>query len=112
MDELATLNIEDRDGASIVHLAGEIDISNADSIMERIVEELSSSRRDVIDLSAVTYLDSTGVRMLVTLAARANARDSTLHVVVPDDAAIRRILMLVDLSRFATLHEAVADALA
>lgn len=79
----------------VARLCGEIDLSNVD----RLTAELDASVANhalglVVDLSGVTYVDSTGVRLLFRLARRLRDRQQVLHLVVPEQARIRRILEL------------------
>ena len=48
----------------------------------------------ILDLSGVTYLDSSGLRLVLELAKRLEWRDQTMRVVVADDGWIRRVLRL------------------
>jgi anti-anti-sigma factor len=62
-----TWSCEVHDGALVVELSGEIDCSNAPQIYERVkleVEDVPSDRL-VVDLGAVTFLDSSGIRFIV-----------------------------------------------
>jgi anti-anti-sigma factor len=63
----STWSCELHDGTLVVELSGEIDCSNAPQIYERVkleVEDVPSDRL-VFDLGAVTFLDSSGIRLLV-----------------------------------------------
>jgi anti-anti-sigma factor len=70
----------------------------------------------IVDLSEVTYLDSSGVTVLFELADRLQSRQQQLLAVVPDDALIKKVLRLVNLESAvplcANLTEAVARVLA
>jgi anti-sigma B factor antagonist len=61
-----------RDGDVLVLVAGgEIDFAASPQLRERIAEELGAgSRRLVLDLSRVTFLDSTAIGVLVGAAMR------------------------------------------
>lgn len=58
-------------GAPVVVLAGEIDISNIDAVNE-VVQPLLDGAHDalVFDLSAVDFMDSSGIAVLLHAAAR------------------------------------------
>ena len=111
MDDLAVLEVEHHEGVGVLRLSGEIDVSNVDDITGQLASALSGVRRGVIDLSGLQYLDSAGVGMLITVAAEAHARGAPLHFVLPQEAPIERILMIVDLPRLAVFHSSLADAL-
>jgi anti-sigma B factor antagonist len=69
-------------------LSGEIDIASADEVRTagaRAVGSLGPSDRLDIDLSAVTFIDSSGLGALVSIrnAADAAGREMSLHLVTP-----------------------------
>jgi anti-anti-sigma factor len=82
MDE--SVRITDQgDGTLDVSLSGDIDFANAPSLRETIRAAVSGAAPAVIrmDLAAVTFLDSSGIALLVTvhrLAARLGARYQVL----------------------------------
>ena len=66
-----------RDGMTVVAVAGEIDGSSAPSLQEKILPLLLQDGSLVLDLGAVTYMSSAGLRMLLLLyrqAATQNGR--------------------------------------
>jgi anti-anti-sigma factor len=67
-DASVTLTVTREDGAdaSVLRLAGELDLSTAPRLSDRIDEVLSDGRfRVVVDLTAVTFCDSTGMSAFV-----------------------------------------------
>ncbi|MGL5859276.1 MAG: STAS domain-containing protein [Angustibacter sp.] len=62
-----------RDGWTVASFFGEVDLSNVEQLEEQLLAGTRSSSSLVIDLSALDYLDSQGVRML----RRAVQRTST-----------------------------------
>lgn len=112
MGELARVEVEQRGDACVVRILGEVDVSNAEEVgalLDSSVDNLSMVH--VVDLSDTAYLDSVGVRLLFSLAERLRARRRDLHVVVPEGAVIRRVLLLADLPRLATLHASLQEVL-
>jgi anti-sigma B factor antagonist len=53
------------DDEAVVEVAGEIDIVAQDRLRDVIGEARASGRRLVVDLSETTFLDSTGLRVLL-----------------------------------------------
>lgn len=83
------------DAWPVVRLRGEIDLSNADALAEVAADAVPNSARGlVLDLSAVTYLDSTGLRLVFRLARRLGDRQQALRLVVPEASRIARVLDL------------------
>src|SRR3954454_16908623 len=62
------------DGASVVHVVGEMDIASAELLESTLRSVAQRSRgRIVVDLSRVTFLDSAGLRSLVRARERMDA---------------------------------------
>ncbi len=81
MNELARLQTHERRGVTVAVLTGEIDISNAADLEQRLAPAGTEGRL-VVDLTTVTFLDSAGVRLLDHLAARCG-NGATFRVVAP-----------------------------
>ena len=72
---------EERDGLVRVALKGELDLSTVGKVQDELRRvEASSPPVVVLDLSRLTFLDSTGLRCLVTADER--ARDEGRRVVI------------------------------
>src|SRR4051812_14237911 len=62
LHEPPVAGIEDRDGAIVVLLAGELDLYNAHEVREQLLAQAGRApERLVVDLSRVTFIDSTGL---------------------------------------------------
>jgi anti-anti-sigma factor len=98
MTDGASVRTEDRDGVVVASIVGEVDLSNADRISERLARAIPNAAAGlVIDLSETTYLDSSGVSLVFDLAERLQARQQRVRVAVPEDAPLRRVLRVVNL---------------
>ncbi len=94
-DGIAGMEFEQRDEVLIATLEGEIDSSNASELRLALSERLPSSASAlVLDLSQVTYLDSSGIHLLFDLGRRLSARRQAIRLVVPERAPMRRVLEL------------------
>lgn len=96
----------------VVRLRGEIDLANVQALSK--VAEDAVTNHDaglVVDLSGVTFLDSTGLRLLFRLARRLGDRQQSLRLVVPEGARIARVLDLAGVGTVAeVLHAYDPDA--
>lgn len=109
MNELAQVAAYDRDGARVIGVAGEIDLSNAHDLMEEVgVAVRSGVARVVVDLSAVTFLDSSGIAVLFRLAERMRLSRQELRLVVPEGTTIRRVLELTKVTTVIPTQETLA----
>ena len=79
--EILEVHTEDRDGFVHLTLRGELDLSTVGKVQEELRRvEASAPALLVLDLSKLTFLDSTGLRCLVTADER--ARDEGRRVVI------------------------------
>jgi len=81
--------------AELIRLAGEIDLANAPSIGREIVAHMDrSSGAVLIDLTAVSFLDSAGVRLLDALVGDLDDNGTAIRLVVGRAGAARMTLEL------------------
>jgi anti-sigma B factor antagonist len=105
--QILELAIEEQDGLVRLLLRGELDLSTVSRVQEALERaEAGSPPVIVLDLSKLTFLDSTGLRCLVTADQR--ARDSGRRLVIvrgPD--AVQRVF---EITRLEERLEMVDDA--
>ena len=78
------------DGGTTLHIAGELDLATASQLGTRLEAVVDASIGDVtIDLSQVTFVDSTGLKMLVSTQRRLRAEDRRLTVRNPCGTLLR-----------------------
>jgi anti-sigma B factor antagonist len=65
MDDIFQVTVEERAGIPVVRAAGEVDVSTAPTLREQLVDLPEGTPRVIVDLSEVTFLDSTGLGVLV-----------------------------------------------
>ena len=107
------LDVRDEDGVVVARVGGEIDLSNARDLGARLASAVPNAALGVvIDLSAVTYLDSSGVHVLFELAERLRGRQQQLRVAVPETAPLRRVLRVVDLESAVPITPTAQEAAA
>lgn len=102
----------ERDGRSIVSAAGELDAHSA-PLLEAEVRELSmvAGGALVIDLSEVSFIDSTGLGVLVTALKHTREAGGRLDCVVSTPRVLK-VLALTGLDVVIPLHATVDEALA
>ena len=80
--------------------AGRIDAFSAPQVREQFDQLISEGANNfVVDLSNVTFLDSAGMAVLVSLLKRVRQRDGKLKLVWPKTEAARRVLALTRMDR-------------
>ena len=93
MNDLARVQVEEDSGRCILRIQGEIDISNAREVLSTIQASVPNGAQAIfVDLTETTYLDSSGVHLLVMLADRLRVRRQELSLVVPSGGPIRALL--------------------
>ncbi len=88
---------EDRDGLVHIALKGELDLSSASKLQEELRRaEASAPPVIVLDLSKLVFLDSTGLRCLVTADERAKG-DGRRVVIVRGPDPVQRVFSITRL---------------
>ncbi|GHE30511.1 anti-sigma factor antagonist [Streptosporangium violaceochromogenes] len=82
----------------ICSVAGEVDIFTAPAVREHLLAALDGPGRGILlDLSAVTFMDASGLRVLISIKREVEERQRTLCLLAPTPA-IRRLLKAGGLS--------------
>ena len=79
---------------TVIKFEGDLDAGNADELATRAVALSRDARAVVLDLSATTYLDSAGVRLIDTVGRACWPRGVPVAAIVPPDSVIRRVVEL------------------
>ena len=96
----------------IVELTGEHDLSTATRLEDELTAIFMQGTTLVIDLSSVTFMDSSVLRQLIVAQRRADANDNEeLAIVAPRAGFAARLIEMVDVGRMFSLHETRAEAL-
>jgi anti-sigma B factor antagonist len=103
--------IEENTGYTIVYLAGEVDLSRSPQARKTILDCLQERHNLMVDLSGVSYIDSSGVASLVEgfQISRQKALDFALIGV--SDAAMS-VLRLARLDRVFPIFDSLQARLA
>jgi anti-sigma B factor antagonist len=105
--EILDVRSEDRDGFVHVALRGELDLSSAPKLEEELDRvEAAAPETIVVDLSKLVFLDSTGLRCLVTADERARAAGRRVVIVRGPDPVQR----VFSITRLEERLEIVDDA--
>lgn len=100
----------------IARVRGEVDMSNVDALEAQIARAVPNTAYGlVLDLSETAYLDSQGIRLLLSLRGALARHGQQLRVVAGREAPVRRLLEIVRLDRELAIdhdREAAASAIA
>jgi anti-sigma B factor antagonist len=111
MDGELSVSVRSERGAVIAEVAGEIDLSTVAGLRERLSRLTDSGQPLIIELNQVTFIDSTGLGVLVSVARQTAAHGSALHV-VSSQPHTRRLLELTGIDSRIPLSATVDEALA
>jgi anti-sigma B factor antagonist len=93
----------------VISVAGEIDVATAPQLREALHGVIAQGQSTVVlDLLAVTFLDSTALGVLVGGLKRCRESGGELHVVVAD-ARIRKIFEITGLDKVFPLANALDE---
>ncbi|MDQ0766947.1 STAS domain-containing protein [Streptomyces canus] len=99
------------DGVHVLALAGEIDHNTADVFRQALTADDGSSRCTVVDFHDVTFMDSSGINVLVAANNAARAHGGRLRLAHTPNRVLDllRIVGLDDvIPLYATLQQALA----
>jgi anti-sigma B factor antagonist len=80
--EMLVVDVEWRDGASVVQLRRELDLATVD-VLRATLDGLGACRSLVIDMRGLSFIDSSGLHLLVELQQRAERDGLELRLVAP-----------------------------
>ena len=100
------------DGHTVVELRGELDVSTAADLRERLLAIFGEDRTSsiILDLSGLGFMDSTGISVLLAAEERAIQLGGALFLVAPQKA-VARVLHVTSLDKHFPIYPRVADAL-
>ena len=104
---LSTRRVDD---LAIVSVGGEVDLETASQLGDHALEALRDvSPHVLLDLTDVTFMDSTGLKVLLSIQRRADLAGGSFAV-AGASRSVRKILTLTGLDQTFTIHETVDEA--
>jgi anti-sigma B factor antagonist len=107
-DILEVLTTE-REGVPVVSAKGEIDVSSSARLREHLSALPGDVRRAVVDLTEVTFLDSTGLGVLVAGWKRCDEVGGSLDLVVASPR-VGKVLEITGLDSIFTIFQSIDKA--
>lgn len=102
--------VETVNGAIVVHLAGELDLYNAEEVRGALADAIASSpERIVVDMAEVEFVDSTALGVLIEARTRMENRKGFL--LASPGLETRRALEISGLDKHFSVHESLDAAL-
>lgn len=95
----------------VVRLSGNVDLEHSPDIRKTLLAAVAGKRDVFVDLSEVTYIDSSGIACLVEALQTARSHGTDLGLVAVSMRAMR-VLELARLDMVFPIHEDLASAVA
>lgn len=102
--------IRDSGGPVVVAFEGDVDLDTSPAARKVLLECLARKRPIVVDMSGVSYIDSSGVASLVEAFQGARKAGLAFALASVSDAAMR-VLQLARLDKVFTIRGSVEDAI-
>jgi len=103
-------SIREEGDALIVSFEGDVDLEQSPKAREVLLDCVKRGSKIFVDLSGVSYIDSSGVASLVE-AFQVAKKKGKVFALVSVNASALRVLQLARLDKVFTIHETLADAL-
>jgi len=101
-------------GVALVVLGGEHDFASARQLEDTLTETLPSCSHLIVDLSAVQFIDSTTIKVLLNTKKAADEHERSFNLVLGTAPLVENVLkitgVLPALNRVHSLHEALQSS--
>lgn len=86
------------DDITLLHCEGELDLATAPNLRQLVLDNVKPGAKIVIDLEKVTFVDSTGLGVLVGAVKRVSAQQGEL-ILVANSTKVLKILEITGLTQ-------------
>jgi anti-sigma B factor antagonist len=104
------VQISETGQSALALVRGPLDQDTAPRLRTRLAGYLHGARRVVIDLRQADYVDSSGVRALLTLHKDLEADSGELRLVVEPGSRVERVIKLLQLQGHFHVYETASEA--
>jgi anti-anti-sigma factor len=92
-------------GVRVIAVAGELDIASAPTLCARLdATRIGRRPKLLVDLTAVDFCDSTGLRALLGAASEVRAHGGRFAIVCPPSGDVARLLEVVGAGEWMAIH--------
>jgi len=101
------MSVDTVDERIVVHVAGEVDLANAPELDEQLVTAMAQAPSHlIVDLSDVTFMDSTGLGVLVRALKRSREQEIRLDLIVTNERVLK-VLGITGLDTVLPIHSSM-----
>jgi anti-sigma B factor antagonist len=97
-------------GALVIALAGDVDLEQSPKARQILLDGLEQGIDILVEMSGVTYIDSSGVASLVEAFQLAKQKGRSFALVSVNPAALR-VLQLARLDKVFVIHDTLAEGI-
>ena len=108
--DYASFRTERVHGCAVVVASGEIDMCTSPALGEALEQAARKSERIIVDLTRVTFLDSSGMAAMVGALNRDHHRQRGTFCLVGPSGLVLRALQVTDLTRLFPIYDSVDGA--
>jgi len=94
---------------AVVRLGGEVDLSWSQQVRRAVLDALGTSQQVAVDLSKVSYIDSSGIAALVEGFQSARGKGQRFVLIEASDAVLA-VLRLARLDKVFSIHASIEHA--
>jgi anti-sigma B factor antagonist len=94
---------------SIVAVAGELDLSTMTQVEGRLFEELGARRDLIVDLTELSFIDSSGIGLLIQAFKAADG--APMHTVIAPGSQVERVFAIAGINRALPLYFSREEAI-
>jgi anti-anti-sigma factor len=106
-----TVHVEDRaPGTTIVSLAGELDLSTVPRLEDALLEQIEQRAAVMLDLSQLSFIDSSGIGVL--MRARQIANGTPISLVIAPGSQVERIFEVAGVAQALSVFSDRTSAMA
>ena len=105
-----TCEIRNEGGMAVVALSGDIDLDSSPKVRTALLDCVGLEQGVLVDMSEVSYIDSSGVASLVEAFQTARKSDTAFGLVSVSQPAMR-VLELARLDRIFSIYDNLADGM-
>lgn len=102
--------VREKDGIAIIAVSGDVDLESSPKVRDVLLDCVGAKRPVLVDMSGVSYIDSSGVASLVEAHQKARRSKTTFALAQVSQSAMR-VLELARLDKVFTIHPSLADGL-
>ncbi len=107
---MVNCEVREQDGIAVIALSGDVDLESSPKVRNVLLDYVGAKRPVLVDMSGVTYIDSSGVASLVEAHQSARKSKNTFALAQVSQSAMR-VLELARLDKVFTIHPSLADGL-